>query len=77
MGSYSFENDNKINQQVQEPRYAISKSVSEASKMPSDESFQSQQYNIAKMQIKMKPKIGQISSLWERFQKQRRLKLLN
>jgi len=49
MGSYLQENDTKINpnlpeshQQGDEFRNEISKSVSEASKMPSDESFQSQ-----------------------------------
>jgi len=49
MGSYSLENDTKINpnlQQVQEPTNEISESVSKASKMRSDESFQKQQYNL-------------------------------
>jgi len=52
MGSYFQENDTQMNpnhpeshQQGEEFRNEISKSVSEASKMPSDESFQKQQYN--------------------------------
>jgi hypothetical protein len=55
IGSYLQENDTQINsnlQQGEEPRNEISESVSEASKMTSDESFQSQQYNISSNQEK-------------------------
>jgi hypothetical protein len=71
-------NENKINpnlQQVEESRNEISKSVSEDKIRPVTPLSHSQRYNIP--QIKRKAFMGQISALWGRFQKKRRLKLLN
>ena len=65
--------DNSNLQQVEEP---ISKGVSKAYKSPVKTAERSEEYS-THPPIKRKPKIGEILSPWERFQKKRRLKLLN
>ena len=77
MDSYFQKNDNKINsnlQQVEKPRNEISESISEASKIPLETLSQNQQYKI-QLQIRIKLKIGQITSLWAKSRKRKRLKL--
>ena len=56
MRSYFQENDTKFNQQAEEPRNEISKTVSEASKRPSDLLSKNQQYNIPATQRSNKEK---------------------
>jgi hypothetical protein len=73
-GSYLAQNDTQINTSLKQIHQPILKSVSEASKSPLTQLSESQQYN---PRTKKKALMRIISSLWERFQKTRRLKLLN
>jgi len=64
LGSYLTENDSKINHQVREVGEMDSKSLSEASKLTRNDSFQSQQYNITiYLQPKINRKMGRITEL--------------
>jgi len=77
--SYWQENDNKFSQQGErmeqhaiEPRNQISESLSDASRIPSDQSFQSHQYNLKSNLSFGNNEINLILKLLDRFLKTRR-----